>query len=196
MAIIVLVLIVVIVYKQRQTSKQRKQMKKLQKMLENQSSSPTIFIESQQQHIYNAGFNIIPREALKVEEILGKGEFGKVMKAYWGSNPIAVKELHEKNMDELSNFVKELLTMIQLGYHPNILRVLGAVTENMNNGNLMICMEFCELGSLKQLIKRERNRYIDERTNIDNYYSQTIEPEVWNKLLDNKKNIGYDLKTR
>lgn len=171
-------------------------MDNLRNMLEMQITRPSISFKSKQQQTYNAGFEIIPRDALQIAEVLGKGQFGEVKKAFLSENVIAVKELHQKNMDESSSFVKELLTMIQLGYHPNILRVFGAVTENLIAGNLMICMEYCEEGSLRQLIKRERDKYADERTDIDQYYTQTIHTDVWDQILEGKRNLGYNLATR
>lgn len=165
-------------------------------MLESQTTRPSIFVKTKQQKIFNAGFEIIPREILQIGELLGKGQFGIVKKTFLGEKIVAVKELQEKNMDESTSFVKELLTMIQLGYHLNILRVFGAVTEFLCNGKLMICMEYCERGSLKEFIEIERVGFVDERTDLLKYCSETIDPVTADNLLEGKKTIGYKLATR
>lgn len=176
--------------------KQRKQLENLKKILESQTTRPSILIKTKQKKIFNAGFEIIPKNALKIGEILGKGQFGTVKKAFLGEKIVAVKELQEKKMDESSKFVKELLTMIQLGYHPNILRVFGAVTECLDFGKLMICMEFCEHGSLKELIAKRSVGFFDERTNLFKYCAETIDSVIADKILEGKISIGYKLATR
>lgn len=180
MVIIVLVLVTIIAYKQFQSSKQRKQMSELQRKIELQSRNKV--------HIYS-------RNELSITKSIGSGQFGKVMKAYVNESVIAVKELHDQSTDQLSNFVNEFVTMTQIATHPNILMVLGLVTENMSNGNLMICMQFCNEGSLKELIERERDRYFDEQTDIDKY-AHTINAEVWDKILAGKRKLRCKLATR
>lgn len=182
MVIIVLILVAVIAYKQYQNAKQRRQMQSLKRQIELQSANKV--------HIFSLDELTITKSPL-----LGSGQFGKVWKAYINESIIAVKELHDQNTHELSNFVKEFITMTQLANHPNILMVLGLVTENMNNGNLMICMQYCNEGSLKEVIERERDRFVDELTDIDKY-AHMINGEVWDRMFSGKRRRGCKLATR
>lgn len=149
MIIIVLILIAVIVYKHCQA---RNQMAAIQSKLKEMQNSGTI--------------NIYPADALQIGKELGNGNSGKVMLAHFGETAItiAVKVLHDKRKHEWNSFVDEFVIMKQLANHPNILQLLGVVTEP---GNLMICMEYCEEGSLMELLKAKRDPYMDERADID-----------------------------
>jgi Protein tyrosine and serine/threonine kinase len=62
--------------------------------------------------------------------------------------------------------------MIYIKKHVNVLRLIGAVTGNIRNGQLMMVTEYCELGSLESYLRsgssslqqgqfRSRNEYAE-----------------------------------
>ncbi|XP_076317921.1 proto-oncogene tyrosine-protein kinase receptor Ret-like isoform X2 [Tachypleus tridentatus] len=102
-----------------------------------------------------------PRENLILEETLGEGEFGKVMKARaWNITQqqeyvtVAVKMLkgngtHAEEMDLFSEF-----NMLKEVCHPNVIRLLGACTQK--GGPLYIIVEYADLGSLRSFLRKTR----------------------------------------
>ena len=81
-----------------------------------------------------------PRNKLRLTKQLGAGEFGVVYKAIARGiqkceqeTIVAVKMLKNGADDELVRaLVAELKIMIYLGPHPNVVDLLGAVTENIH----------------------------------------------------------------
>lgn len=80
----------------------------------------------------------IPKNRLEMIEILGEGNFGQVWKAkpcYVNSrnneNYVAVKTNKiNSTLEDQKEILKELDIMLQLGTHPNVVRLLGCCTEN------------------------------------------------------------------
>ncbi|KAL7715279.1 myosin light chain kinase [Entamoeba marina] len=94
-------------------------------------------------------------------EILGKGAFGVVYKAYIGgdlSNPVAVKECGEEGKDLL---LREVVTM-KLCQHPNLVKFYDYfTTETSRVGKegkrYHMVMEYCDMGDLDNyMLKQER----------------------------------------
>ncbi len=65
--------------------------------------------------------------------------------------------------------------MGSLGNHPNVLGLLGAVTEHMVDGQLFMVMELCQLGSLVDYLRSHRKvfvnqmQYVGQREDGDGY---------------------------
>ncbi|XP_054715307.1 proto-oncogene tyrosine-protein kinase receptor Ret-like [Uloborus diversus] len=105
-----------------------------------------------------------PRDRLILEEMIGEGEFGKVMKGKAmgiggasGNTTVAVKMLKE---DSCSSDKKDLLSEMNLlkdVSHPNVIRLLGACTNDA--GPLYVIVEYAEHGSLILYLRRMRARY-------------------------------------
>lgn len=95
------------------------------------------------------------RSLLKIEQVLGEGEFGRVLRAKAiniagmpGSTTVAVKTLKE---DACASELADLLSEYQLlkeAQHPNVIRLLGACTIPAG-APVYLIIEFAEFGSLR-----------------------------------------------
>ncbi|XP_078044954.1 protein kinase receptor Ret oncogene [Augochlora pura] len=103
-----------------------------------------------------------PRSRLTIEQILGEGEFGRVLRAKAidiggasGPTTVAVKTLKENACaSELADLLSEyqLLKEVQ---HPNVIRLLGACTTA--GAPVYLIIEFAEFGSLRNYLRRSRH---------------------------------------
>ncbi|XP_067131427.1 proto-oncogene tyrosine-protein kinase receptor Ret-like [Centruroides vittatus] len=99
-----------------------------------------------------------PRENLKFGEVLGEGEFGKVMRARaWGIDgsqeykTVAVKMLKgNSSTAEYQDLLSEFQLLRDI-VHPNVIRLLGACTQK--GGPLYVIVEYAELGSLRSYLR-------------------------------------------
>ncbi|XP_042217006.1 proto-oncogene tyrosine-protein kinase receptor Ret-like isoform X2 [Homarus americanus] len=109
-----------------------------------------------------------PRSRLVIEQTLGEGEFGKVMKARaqgiggnLGYTTVAVKMLKSNSTQvELSDLLSEY-TLLKEVSHPNVVRLLGACTGK--GGPVYIIIEYCQYGSLRNYLKRSRHAEFENR---------------------------------
>ncbi|XP_065215125.1 plexin-A4-like [Planococcus citri] len=100
-----------------------------------------------------------PRSGLTIGELLGEGEFGRVVKASaWNIlrndtvTEVAVKMLKDIHTDEdMIDLVSEMQIMKLIGTHPNVLRLLGCCTQD---GNLLVITEFALWGNLRDFLRR------------------------------------------
>jgi serine/threonine protein kinase len=87
---------------------------------------------------------------------VSSGSFGDVKTAKFRGTLVAVKMIKSSgsrmDAEEVTRFKHELLLCRDLR-HPNIMQVLGGCWESMDR--VYLVMEFCEKGSLGQLLKRE-----------------------------------------
>eukprot|EP00800_Vazella_pourtalesii_P016303 TRINITY_DN4657_c0_g1_i2.p1 TRINITY_DN4657_c0_g1~~TRINITY_DN4657_c0_g1_i2.p1 ORF type:complete len:679 (+),score=113.17 TRINITY_DN4657_c0_g1_i2:1-2037(+) len=107
-------------------------------------------------------------ETVKLNETLGTGEFGSVIKAVWnsplGETHVAIKVLKEMKDDASGEkiqtaFLQEAAILGQLS-HPNILRLVGVVTLTVPN---MIVTELMyeELKRFLVALQRQHNQDLD-----------------------------------
>lgn len=95
-----------------------------------------------------------PRSQLIIEQTLGEGEFGRVLRAkardiggHPGYTIVAVKTLKEDAREqELADLLSEYNLLKELS-HPNVIRLLGVST--LPPGPVYLIIEFAELGSLR-----------------------------------------------
>jgi putative methionine-R-sulfoxide reductase with GAF domain len=89
-------------------------------------------------------------DELQLLNRIGTGSYGEVYKAKVRGQIMAVKKLFVRNLksEQLESFCKEASLMAQFN-HPNVVGFHGAVTEP---SNLCIITEFCERGSLADLL--------------------------------------------
>ncbi|KAL0112809.1 hypothetical protein PUN28_012223 [Cardiocondyla obscurior] len=110
-----------------------------------------------------------PRSLLKIEQVLGEGEFGRVLRAKAtniggmpGSTTVAVKTLKE---DACASELADLLSEYQLlkeAQHPNVIRLLGACTTPPG-APVYLIIEFAEYGSLRNYLRRSRHLESESR---------------------------------
>ncbi|XP_044736870.1 vascular endothelial growth factor receptor 1-like [Chrysoperla carnea] len=111
------------------------------------------------------------RENLKLQEMLGTGSFGCVMKAKaFGINPeeesttVAVKMVKRNpHIMHIKALISELKIMMHLGEHNNIVNLLGACTNDLiTNRELYVLVEYCLYGNLKKYLQQYRGNYVDQ----------------------------------
>ena len=90
-----------------------------------------------------------------VDQEIGSGAFGSVSKGILhirGNQRVTVAV--KQGRDD-SSLAEEVMLMSRLDPHPNIVNLIGAVLHP----NLMIVVEFCPLGNLKNFLMNNRNNF-------------------------------------
>ncbi|KAK9296820.1 hypothetical protein QLX08_009233 [Tetragonisca angustula] len=103
-----------------------------------------------------------PRERLTIKQVLGEGEFGRVLRAkaidiggIEGATTVAVKTLKENACaSELADLLSEY-QLLKEAQHPNVIRLLGACTTP--GAPVYLIIEFAEFGSLRNYLRRSRH---------------------------------------
>ncbi|XP_075891931.1 kinase suppressor of Ras 1-like isoform X2 [Nelusetta ayraudi] len=99
----------------------------------------------------------IPYEQLQLEELIGKGRWGKVHKGRWhGEVAIRLLEIDGNNQDHLKLFKKEVMNYRQTR-HENVVLFMGAC---MAPPHLAIVTSFCKGVTLYSVV-RERGHMLD-----------------------------------
>ncbi|KAL3270281.1 hypothetical protein HHI36_009333 [Cryptolaemus montrouzieri] len=108
-----------------------------------------------------------PRTQLEIEQTLGEGEFGRVLRAkatningQSGISTVAVKTLKDDAREtELNDLLSEYQLLKEVS-HPNVIRLLGVCTTP--GGPIYMIIEYAELGSLRNYLRRSRNIRISQ----------------------------------
>lgn len=126
------------------------------------------------------------RENIDLQETIGEGEFGKVVRGFASHLPaadnpkpmtVAVKMLKTgANHFELFALMSEY-QMLQDLSHPNVIKLLGACTTAETP---LLIIEYCHFGSLKSYLRLSRS--VIEPTR-DNDYQNEIEPVTEKDVL-------------
>lgn len=104
-----------------------------------------------------------PRDDVRLERVLGEGNFGRVWKATaYGldgskrATPVAVKTLKEyASSEEKRDLVREMGLMRQLGKHPHVVQFLGCCSKDEP---LLLIMELVQRGKLQSFLREHRSR--------------------------------------
>nr|BAB68344.1 EPH receptor tyrosine kinase [Ciona savignyi] len=92
----------------------------------------------------------IDSSIVRIEQVIGRGEFGEVCKGSFSRKTVAIKTLKVGySTQERSDFLSEASIMGQFD-HPNVIRLEGVVTKSRP---LMIITEFMENGSLDAFLR-------------------------------------------
>ena len=109
-----------------------------------------------------------PSNHLVLGKQLGAGQFGRVVQAKAvgmgpGNSKVAVKMV-KSALDNtgLTSLASELKILIHLGFHLNVVSLLGACTKNLIKGELMVIVEFCAYGNLQDFLMTNRRHFMDE----------------------------------
>ncbi|XP_055305923.1 vascular endothelial growth factor receptor 3-like [Sitodiplosis mosellana] len=111
-----------------------------------------------------------PKEKLQLGHQLGMGAFGVVFKAtakgivsYEEETTVAVKMLKSIASDEvLRALALELKILVHLGRHLNVVNLLGAITKNISQRELMLIVEYCPFGNLQNFLVKNRKHFVDQ----------------------------------
>ncbi|XP_068600093.1 macrophage colony-stimulating factor 1 receptor 2 [Brachionichthys hirsutus] len=150
-AAVLLLLLLIVIYKWRQ----RPRYEIRWKIIESTNGNNYTFIDPTQLP-YNHKWEF-PRDNLRLGAVLGSGAFGKVVEATaygLGSDDItrvAVKMLKPRALsDEHEALMSELKILSHLGYHDNIVNLLGACTKG---GPTLMITEYCSHGDLLNFLR-------------------------------------------
>ncbi|XP_049548189.1 vascular endothelial growth factor receptor 1-like [Anopheles darlingi] len=118
---------------------------------------------------YNTKYDF-PKQRLKLLTQIGSGAFGVVMKAiatgikvHEESTIVAVKIVkHKHDDDAMRALLSELKIMVHLGRHLNVVNLLGVVTQNITEYELMVIVEYCPFGNLQDYLQMNRFRFMDQ----------------------------------
>lgn len=66
------------------------------------------------------------------------------------------------DMEQRKALMAELKILIHLGKHLNIVNLLGAVTQNAIKGELLVILEYCAFGSLRQFLLNNRSNFVNQ----------------------------------
>ncbi|XP_055298872.1 vascular endothelial growth factor receptor 1-like isoform X15 [Sitodiplosis mosellana] len=111
-----------------------------------------------------------PREKIKLGKQLGAGAFGVVIKGiaqgivpYEEETTVAVKMVKKMADNEVMRaLISELKIMVHLGQHLNVVNLLGAVTKNIAQREVMVIVEYCRFGNLQNFLVKHRRYFIDQ----------------------------------
>lgn len=111
-----------------------------------------------------------PREKLMLGKQLGAGAFGVVLEAtaigiipHEKETTVAVKMVKKHTDNDVTRaLASELKIMIYLGQHLNVVNLLGAVTKNIEKRELMVIVEYCRYGNIREFLVNHRLNFIDQ----------------------------------
>ncbi|CAG2188022.1 FLT1 [Mytilus edulis] len=110
-----------------------------------------------------------PKKRLRQGMILGQGAFGRVIKAEAigiqdseDVSTVAVKMVKDcTDKEQMMALLSELKILIHLGQHLNIVNLLGAVTKEIRYGELMVIVEYCHFGNLRNYLIKYKESFKD-----------------------------------
>ncbi|KAK1875189.1 Macrophage colony-stimulating factor 1 receptor 2 [Dissostichus eleginoides] len=159
-AAVLLLLLLVISYKLRQKPRYEVRWK----IIESSDGNNYTFFDPAQLP-YNRKWEF-PRDRLRLGAVLGSGAFGKVVMAtaYGLSNDsmttVAVKMLKPSaHSVEREALMSELKILGHLGYHDNIVNLLGACTLG---GPMLMITEYCSHGDLLNFLRAHAHHFLSE----------------------------------
>ncbi|XP_025077024.1 tyrosine-protein kinase CSK-like isoform X2 [Pomacea canaliculata] len=133
----------------------------------------------------NGGW-VINQPDVQVGEIIGKGAFGDVYKGEYKGQPVAIKQLKDKDRGEQS-FLQEASVMTTLR-HDNLVRLIGVVLGE----NIFLVTEFMGKGNLVEYL-RSRGRSVITKKDQINFATDTCAAMEY---LESKNLVHRDLAAR
>uniref|UniRef100_A0A3B5MWM8 receptor protein-tyrosine kinase n=1 Tax=Xiphophorus couchianus TaxID=32473 RepID=A0A3B5MWM8_9TELE len=163
---VLLLLLLIVFYKCRQ--KPRYEI--LWKIIESNDGNNYTFIDPTQLP-YNQKWEF-PRDKLRLGGVLGSGAFGKVVEATaYGlgtenkATRVAVKMLKPNaHSEEREALMSELKILSHLGYHDNIVNLLGACTQG---GPMLMITEYCSQGDLLNFLRTHAPDFMASMITVD-----------------------------
>uniref|UniRef100_UPI0037E8F8A4 macrophage colony-stimulating factor 1 receptor 2 n=1 Tax=Semicossyphus pulcher TaxID=241346 RepID=UPI0037E8F8A4 len=165
-AAILLLLLLLTFYKWRQKPKYEIRWK----IIESTDGNNYTFVDPAQLP-YNYKWEF-PRDQLRLGPVLGSGAFGKVVEATaYGLGThnkvtrVAVKMLKPSaHSEEREALMSELKILSHLGYHDNIVNLLGACTRG---GPMLMITEYCSHGDLLNFLRAHSQDFMASILSVD-----------------------------
>ncbi|KAM9728608.1 macrophage colony-stimulating factor 1 receptor 2-like isoform 2-T2 [Menidia menidia] len=163
---VLLVLLLIVSYRCRQKPKYKIRWK----IIETTDGNNYTFVDPTQLP-YNCKWEF-PRDQLRLGAILGSGAFGKVVEATaFGletdkrATRVAVKMLKPSaHSEEREALMSELKILSHLGYHDNIVNLLGACTQG---GPMLMITEYCSHGDLLNFLRAHAQDFVSSVLSVD-----------------------------
>ncbi|XP_008303175.1 macrophage colony-stimulating factor 1 receptor 2-like [Stegastes partitus] len=163
---VLFLLLLVIFYKCRQKPKYEIRWK----IIESTDGNNYTFVDPTQLP-YNQQWEF-PRDKLRLGAVLGSGAFGKVVEATaYGLETdnkvtrVAVKMLKPSaHSEEREALMSELKILSHLGYHDNIVNLLGACTQG---GPMLMITEYCSHGDLLNFLRAHAQDIMASMLSVD-----------------------------
>lgn len=96
---------------------------------------------------------------IQSDQLLGKGNFGKVFLAQWKYTTVVAKVMNDNIPDEKKELIKREFDVLTKCHHPNIVQLLGYVSEPF-----IIVMEYLPAGELLNYINH--NKFMSKKKKI------------------------------
>ncbi|KAK7116138.1 tyrosine-protein kinase CSK-like isoform X2 [Littorina saxatilis] len=135
---------------------------------------------------FKSGGWVINRQDLDIGEAIGKGDFGDVYKGVYKGQPVAIKQLKDKDRGEQS-FLQEASVMTSLR-HDNLVRLIGVVLGE----TIYLVTEFMGKGNLVEYL-RSRGRSVITKKDQINFATDTCAAMEY---LESKSLVHRDLAAR
>lgn len=135
---------------------------------------------------FASGGWVIQRKDLILGELIGRGDFGDVYKGTYKNQPVAAKQLKDRDRGSQS-FLQEASVMTSLR-HPNLVKLIGVVLAD----TIFLVTEFIGKGSLVEYL-RSRGRNIITKKDQINFATDTCAAMEY---LESKSLVHRDLAAR
>jgi serine/threonine protein kinase len=122
---------------------------------------------------------------IKLQVIIGEGEFGTVYKGTYKSKQVAIKKLKDCSADR--EFLREATIMGSLGNHPCILKIFGLVVDR---NSLMMVQELMVCSLLEKLLNEPS---LVTEIHLKNWSAQIV---TGMRHMEEKKIVHRDLAAR
>jgi len=152
--------------------------------------------KAQHRHVYRdvnidafkaAGW-LINENDVKIQEKIGKGEFGDVMLGLYNGKKVAIKSMKDVQTRNAKRFLAEATVMTSL-QHPNLVNLLGLILDKLS---YKIVTEYLSKGSLLDYLRSRGRQYVTRDDQIKFAYDTSRGMEY----LESKKVIHRDLAAR
>ncbi|XP_052799359.1 uncharacterized protein LOC128230970 [Mya arenaria] len=110
----------------------------------------------------------IRTDQISFGELLKSGHFANIYRARYNRQNVVVKTLKENFTNEDEILMKAMIKFSsdRVGDHPNIIKFVGAVVDDVSRGPLII-NEYCENGTLKEYLEeRKSNMTVEMQENL------------------------------
>ncbi|XP_054481705.1 macrophage colony-stimulating factor 1 receptor 2-like [Anoplopoma fimbria] len=171
-ALLLLLLLLVVFYKWRQKPKYEIRWK----IIESTDGNNYTFIDPTQL-LYNQKWEF-PRDKLRLGAVVGSGAFGKVVEATayglgtGNATRVAVKMLKPSaHSEEREALMSELKILGHLGYHDNIVNLLGACTRG---GPMLMITEYCSHGDLLNFLRAHAQDFMASVLSVDEVEGEAV----------------------
>ncbi|KAG9328016.1 hypothetical protein JZ751_024189 [Albula glossodonta] len=139
--------------------------------------------------------------ALRLEEVIGAGGFGKVYRGFWGTEEVAVKAARRDPDEDISVTTESVRREARLFWmlcHPNVIALRGVCLQEPN---LCLVMEYARGGALNRVLAGRRvppavlvNWAVQIATGMDYLHNHALIPIIHRDLKSSNSEYHCILK--